>query len=58
MGSLVGEVSAAIDKFAGRVLHGGDGVAVAVVGEVFDRLGCERKREKKKEGDEDGMDSA
>ena len=55
--SLVGEVSAAVDEFAGRVLHRGNGVAVAVVGEIFDGLGCKWKREKKNEGDVGGMDS-
>jgi hypothetical protein len=39
------------------VLHGGDGVAVAVVGEIFDGLGGERKREEDEECD-DEMDSA
>ena len=38
MWSLVGEVSVAIDEFAGWVLHGGDGVAVAIVSKVFNGL--------------------
>jgi hypothetical protein len=33
-------------------------VELTRVSEVFDRLGCERTREQKKEGDEHGIDSA
>ena len=37
--SLVSEVCATIDELAGWVLHGGDGVAVAIVREILDGLG-------------------
>jgi len=49
--ALICEVGDAVDELCTGVVHGGDGIAVAVVGEVFDGLcGCGKGDE---EGEED-----
>lgn len=58
MWPLVGKVSLPIDEFTRRMLHRGDGIAVAIISKVFDGLRAKRKREKKKKHHVDEMDSA